>query len=176
MKPMRNVANKIFGAVAAGALALTPTATFAQEAPIPANLNTSAGTAVEVETPFVTFNDTDRSIRFVQSGAAEASRDKIAIVVFSGNRDLQREAYQAALQLRDERVPLALILGPSLDPTNSSASIQVYAEGVPVFDGTGAIIGSNNADMVQPETVRMARIAYDRHFPQRVASLDLAQN
>lgn len=173
---MRNVANKIFGAVAAGAFALTPTATFAQEAPIPANVNISAGTATAVETPFATFNDTSESIEFVQTRSAMASANRVAIVVWSGNSVLQREAYRAALQLRDDRIPVALILGPSLDPTNSSASIQVYAEGVPVFDGTGAIIGSNNADMVQPETVRMARIAYDRHFPKRVASLDLAQN
>jgi len=173
MKPMRNVANKMFGAVAAGAMAMTPMAAFSQAAP--ANQNVTP-VAVAVSTPFATFNDTDQTPDFVRTGAAMASRDKIAIVVFSGNRDLQREAYQAALQLRDEGVPLALILGPSLDPSNSSAAIQVYARSVPVYEGYGAVIGIDNIDMVQSETLRGARSAYQRHFPRELATLALAQD
>ena len=173
---MASLATRAFGVLAAGAAALTPISpALSQDAATPANTNAPAESQSSV-TPFATFNDTDQSISFVEEGAAAASSDKIAIVVFSGNRELQREAYRAALQLRDEGVPLALILGPSLDPTNSSASIQVYAQSVPVFDGSGAIIGINNSDMVQPETMRMARIAHNRHFPQAVATLALAQD
>lgn len=99
-----------------------------------------------------------------------ASDDKIAIVVLSGNRDLQREAYNAATALNVEGVSLAIILGPSLDPSNSSAAIQVYAEGAPVSDGYGAIIGINNIEMMRPEILRVGRAAHDAFFPGRCES------
>lgn len=170
---MASLATRAFGILAAGAAALTPLSpALSQDATTPANANAS----VDTETPFATFNDTDQTPDFVRTGAAMASRDKIAIVVFSGNRNLQREAYQAALQLRDEGMPLALILGPSLDPTNSSAAIQVYARGVPVYEGYGAVIGEDNIASVQPETLRGARSAHQRHFGERTATLALAQD
>ena len=171
---MRNVANKIFGLAAAGAMAMTPMAAFSQAAPANQNITPVAASVQPVA--FATFDDTDQTPDFVRTGAAMASRDKVAIVVFSGNRDLQREAYQAALQLRDEGVPLALILGPSLDPSNSSAAIQVYARSVPVYEGYGAVIGVDNIDHLRAETLRGARSAYQRHFSREIATLALAQD
>jgi hypothetical protein len=169
---MKNVANKTFGLATAGALALTPMAAHAEDAAVPANGNAASVQQVA----FSTFDGRQRSIRFVEAGAAEASRDKVAIIVWSGNRELQQEAYNAALQLRDEGYSLALILGPSLGEGDNDANIQVYARGVPVYEGTGAWIGRNNADMVRPETVRMAREASISHFPREVASLAPAQD
>lgn len=157
----------IFGSVAAGALLLSVSAAIAQGAPA----NQSVAKPSSEPVAFATFNDTDRSVNFVKEGAAAASSDKIAIVVFSGNRKLQREAYQAALQLRDDGLPLALILGPSLDPSNSSAAIQVYARSVPVYEGYGAIIGEDNIDYLRAEMIRAARSAYERHFPERYRAL-----
>lgn len=150
------------------------TPAIAQDSATPANANVSATAPTQVA--FATIDGRDRTVDFVRTGAAMASRDKIAIVVFSGNSDLQREAYQAALQLRDEGMPLALILGPSLDPSNSSAAIQVYARGVPVYEGYGAVIGEANISSVQPEMIEGARAAHLRHFPDSYPSLALAQD
>lgn len=121
-------------------------------------------------TRFASFDDRERSVDFVRTNAALLSRENIVIVVLSGNRELQRAAYATALKLRDEGISLAIILGPSLDPYNSSAAIQVYAEGAPVSDGYGAIIGINNIEMMRPEILRMGRAAHDAFFPGRCES------
>lgn len=169
---MKNAVKNIFGMTVAGALAAIPLAAYAEDAAVPANAN-----SVSVQQPiFASMDGRERPISFVEEGAAAASHDKIAIIIWGGNHELQREAYLAARELNSEGVDLALILGPPLGTGDRAVNIQVYARSVPVFEGSGALIGINNIDEVAPTVMEMGRTAQARHFTQRVASLDLAQD
>ncbi len=136
----------------------------AQAQPVAANANAR-------EVVFQTLDGRTNSVRGVQAAAAEASAHKIAIVVWGGNHELQQEAYNAALDLRDQGIPLAIILGPRLIPSDNVASYQVYAQGVPVFDGNGASFGTDHVADVRPTVLRMGRTAFRDHFPTQVAAL-----
>lgn len=161
----RNFAAPVALGLGAAASVFAPAAGFAQERPVAANTNVQ-------QVSFATFNDSNRSVRFVQAGAAEASRDKIAIIVWGGNRDLQQQAYNAALDLRDQGIPLAFIVGPDLNGVDADANFQVYARGVPVFDGDGARYGGAHIAEVRPAVVRMGQTAFRDHFPRELAALD----
>lgn len=129
-----------------------------------------AATNLDKIPPSCTFSVQDgrgRSIQFVQAGASETSRANISILVLSGNGELQREAYAVASSLVEEGIPVTFILGPSLDPSNSSAAIQVYVRGAAASDGYGAIIGIRNISMVRNEILRMSRAAHDTFFQGR---------
>lgn len=155
--------------IGAAATAFIPAAGIAQTMqaqPAAANANVQ-------QVAFQTLDGSSRSVRFVQAGAAEASRDKIAIVVWGGSRELQQQAYNAALDLRDQGVPLAFIIGPDLNGYTEDANFQVYARSLPQFEGDGANIGGANVAMVRPEVVRMGREAYARGFPRELAALDV---
>lgn len=116
---------------------------------------------------FSSFNDRDQTPDFARTAAAAASYNRIAILVFTGNDELGREVYRAAQSLRAEGIPLSIILATSLDPSNSSAAIQVYARSVPVYEGYGAIIGARNLEFAYTETVRGVRSAHQRHGLER---------
>lgn len=120
---------------------------------------------------FATFDDQDRSERFIMAGAAQASHNKIAIIVWGGNRELQQEAYNAALDLRDEGIPLAFILGPALVPLDNVASYQVYAGGRPMYEGYGSRFGSAHVNLVRPTVARMGRNAFREAFPEQYRAL-----
>lgn len=155
--------------IGAAATAFIPAAGIAQTMqaqPAAANANVQ-------QVAFQTLDGSSRSVRFVQAGAAEASRDKIAIVVWGGSRELQQQAYNAALDLRDQGVPLAFIIGPDLNGYTEDADFQVYARSLPQFEGDGANFGGAHADKVRPEVVRMGREAYARGFPRELAALDV---
>lgn len=178
---MSALTNRIFkNVVAAPALALatasaafSPAAVIAQERPAAAQPLAANGNFQATPIAFQTVDARTNSVRGVQAAGAEASRDKIAIIVWGGNRDLQRQAYAAALDLRDQGVPLAFIVGPDLNGYTEDANFQVYARGLPQFEGDGANIGGANVAMVRPEVVRMGRAAYARGFPRELAALDV---
>ena len=169
-KIFRNVVAAPALALAAATAAFVPAAGLAQTTPVAANTNVQAQPV-----PFSTFDDRGKSVRFVQAGASEASRDKIAIVVWGGNLELQRQAYAAALDLRDQGVPLAFIIGPSFDPANGQnyADIDIYALGAPITkDGDSLImIGSSRASELRPLLVAQATKASRQAFPAQLAAL-----
>ncbi|UBS31544.1 hypothetical protein LBX01_08435 [Altererythrobacter sp. N1] len=157
--------------IGAAATAFIPAAGVAQTMqaqPAAANANVQA-------TP-VTFQTSDArniSVRGVQAGAAEASRDKIAIIVWGGSRELQQQAYNAALDLRDQGIPLAFIVGPDLNGYTEDADFQVYARSLPQYEGNGATFGGAHADEVRPTVVRMGQNAFRNQFPRELAALDV---
>ncbi|MET4131781.1 hypothetical protein ABIE62_000897 [Porphyrobacter sp. MBR-155] len=157
--------------IGAAATAFIPASGIAQTMqaqPAAANANIQA-----TPVTWQTFDDRGREARFVQSRAAIASSDKIAVVVWGGNVELQRQAYAAAQDLRGQGIPLAFIVGPDLNGYAEDANFQIYARGLPQFEGDGANIGGANVAMVRPEVVRMGREAYARRFPRELAALDI---
>lgn len=171
-KIFRNVVAAPALALATAAAAFSPAAVAAQERPVAAQ--PVAANANVQQVAFQTLDGSSRSVRFVQAGAAEASRDKIAIVVWGGNRELQQQAYNAALDLRDQGIPLAFIVGPSLDPANAQnyAHVEIYAAGRSALDSPG-IFGSARANEMRPMIVREAQRTYAIAFPTQVAALDI---
>lgn len=124
---------------------------------------------------FQTRDARTRTPRFVRTGAAIASREKIAIIVWGGNREMQQQAYYAALDLRDQGIPLAFIVGPDLNGYDVDANFQVYARVAPVFEGNGALLGANHIAEVRPTVTRMARTALRDLFPEQAATLGLGE-
>ncbi|MGE4314201.1 MAG: hypothetical protein AB7E85_08025 [Pseudobdellovibrionaceae bacterium] len=158
-------------ALATASAAFSPAAVIAQERPVAAQ-----PVAVNANVRQVTFQTLDGSRRsedFVRTGAAMASRDKIAIIVWGGSADLQRQAYAAAEDLRDQGIPLAFIVGPDLNGYTEDANFQVYARGLPQYEGNGATFGGAHADEVRPTVVRMGQNAFRNQFPRELAALDV---
>lgn len=171
---MSALTNRIFGkfaapialGIGAAATAFIPAAGIAQTMkaqPAAANTNVQA-------TP-VTFQTSDArniSVRGVQAGAAEASRDKIAIIVWGGSRELQQQAYNAALDLRDQGVPLAFIVGPSQMPNNNAVIIEIYGRGV---SATQMMVGRERISELRSGLRMESEAAYARMFPRELAAL-----
>jgi len=160
-------------ALATASAAFSPAAVIAQERPVAVQPVAANGNFQATPVTWQTFDDRGREARFVQSRAAIASSNKIAVVVWGGNVELQRQAYAAAQDLRGQGIPLAFIVGPDLNGYAEDANFQIYARGLPQFEGDGANIGGANVAMVRPEVVRMGREAYARGFPRELAALDV---
>ena len=169
----RNVVAAPALALAAATAAFSPAAAVAQERPVVAQPVAANANAQAQPVAWQTLDRRSSTVRGTQGSAAEASRDKIAIVVWGGNRELQQQAYNAALDLRDQGIPLAFIVGPDLNGYDVDANFQVYARGVPVFDGDGAHLGTNHASEVRPTVLRMGQTAFRDHFPRELAALDI---
>lgn len=178
---MSALTNRFFrNVVAAPALALAAVSlpfagAVAQERPVAAQPVAANANVQAQPVAWQTLDRRSSTVRGTQGSAAEASRDKIAIVVWGGNVEIQRQAFEAAQDLRDEGIPLAFIVGPSLDPANAQnyAHIDIYAAGRPGGgDGPSIIIGSQRADELRPMLVNEARRTYAIAFPTQVAALD----
>tara|TARA_R110002110_G_scaffold67928_8_gene184406 strand:+ start:611 stop:1102 length:492 start_codon:yes stop_codon:yes gene_type:complete len=162
---MRNVANKIFGAVAAGAMAMTPMAAFSQAAPANQNVD------VSVQQPSVQYVDATRETMAGARGfAAAASNDKVAIVVWGGNRAIQQEAYNAALDLADMGIPTAFVLAPDGNGLDGDAHMQIYAASTPRANAT---YGTQYASEVRPSMREAGIAAYREAFPAQLAVLSI---
>lgn len=159
----RNFAAPVALGLGAAASVFAPAAGFAQERPVAANTNVQA-----TPVSFQTFDDRSRSADFVRTGAAVASRDKIAIIVWGGSVDLQRQAFAAAQDLRDQGVPLAFIVGPSRLPYDNVVVIDIYGKGVPVSDLT---VGTERIAELRPTLNAQGIQAYGRMFPRELAAL-----
>lgn len=165
---MKNVAKMIFGTVAAGALAITPTAAIAQDATTPANTNVATAAATTLQVQYV--DATGESAAGARGFAAAASRDKVAIVVWGGNRVIQQEAYNAARDLVGAGIPTAFVLAPDGNGLDGDAYMQVYAGSTPRADGT---YGTNYANEVRSSLREAGLTAYREAFPAQVAALSL---
>ena len=178
---MSALTNRIFkNVVAAPALALatasaafSPAAVIAQERPVAAQPVAANGNFQATPVTWQTLDRRSSSVRGTQMSAAEASRDKIAVVVWGGGRELQQQAYAAALDLRDQGIPLAFIVGPDLNGYTEDANFQVYARGLPQYEGNGATFGGAHVDEVRPTVVRMGQNAFRSQFPRELAALDV---
>lgn len=163
---MKNVANKLFGLAAATALAVTPMGAGAQDAIQPANANASvqAQTVQYVGAENETIND-------ARMLAASASQNKIAIVVWGGNRALQQEAYNAALDLNDMGIRVAFVRAPDHDSSDQEAFMQVYGRAAPRAEGHWSV---ERLAEVRPDVRSAALQAHQDIFPEQVAAIQPA--
>lgn len=134
-----------------------------------ANESTQTSSAVEpLKLQYIGIEDrTLNDARFI---VANASHNKVAIVVWGGNRTIQQEAYNAALDLIDMGIPTAFILAPDHNELDGDAVMQVYASSIPRSD---AHWGLNNADKVREDMRNAGLAAYKEAFPQQVATLSI---
>jgi len=166
----RNVVAAPALALAAATAAFSPAAAVAQERPVVAQPVAANANVQAQPVAFQTSDARDVSVRGVQAGAAEASRDKIAIVVWGGSRELQQQAYNAALDLRDQGIPLAFIVGPSQLPTENAAMIEIYGRGV---SATQMMVGQERVAELRGGLREEGQAAYGRMFPRELAALDI---
>lgn len=168
MKPMRNVANKMFGLAAAGVMAMTPMAAFSQAAPANQNVTPVAASVQQVSVQFV--DAQDRTMNDARFLAAAASTERVALVVWGGNRTIQQEAYNAARDLAGMGIPTAFVLGPDHNNLDGAAVMQVYAASTPRADG---MWGIDNADQIRANMREQGLAAYREAFPAQLAQLSL---
>ena len=113
---------------------------------------------------------TDLSLDGARFVAANASRDKVAIIVWGGNRTIQEEAYKAGLDLIDMGIPVAFVLAPDTNGLEGDAGFQIYARSEPRFDG---VVGTNNAKDLRPLVREAGLEAHKEAFPQQIATLSI---
>jgi len=164
---MASLATRAFGVIAAGAAALMPAPAISET--VPANQHVTAAAV----TPTVQFiNAQDRTMNDARGIATDASYNRVAIIVWGGNRAIQQEAYNAARDLNDIGIETAFVLAPDHNSLSGDAVMQVYADSTPRSD---ALWGLNNADRVRADMREAGIAAYREAFPQQVASLDLGR-
>lgn len=164
---MKNVAKKIFAGIAGTALALSPASAIAND-DAPATNGAAAITANALTVQFV--GAQNRTINDARTLAADASHNKVAIVVWGGNRAIQQEAYNAALDLVDMGIPTAFVLAPDENGLEGDAAMTVYAASLPRSDSRW---GTNYTDQVRADMREAGIAAYREAFPQQVAALSL---
>lgn len=134
-----------------------------------ANESTQTSSAIEpLKVQYIPADDL--SLDGASFVAANASRDKVAIVVWGGNHTIQAEAYKAALDLIDMGIPTAFVLAPDHNNLDGDAVMQVYASSMPRSD---AHWGLNNADKVREDMRNAGLAAYKEAFPQQIATLSI---
>lgn len=164
----RNFAAPVALGLGAVASAVVPFAATAQERsvatqPVAANTN--------VATPTVQFIDAqNRTMNDARTLAADASHNKVAIVVWGGNRTIQQEAYNAARDLVGMGIPTAFVLAPDDNGTDGDAMLQVYAAALPRSDGR---MGTNYAQFIRADMREAGIEAYRTAFPAQLARLSL---
>ena len=169
---MATLAKKAFGAFAGAAMLATPLATATAEDA--ANNNAQAtrmaatATSVAPEVQFV--NAMDRTENDARILAAAASTDKVAIVVWGGNRAIQQEAFFAARDLAGAGIPTAFVLAPDGNGIDADAYMQIYAASTPRRSGT---IANNGSERIRPLARQGGMEAYREAFPAQVAQLSL---
>lgn len=164
----RNFAAPVALGLGAAASVFAPAAGFAQERsvaaqPVAANTNIAAPTVQFIDAQTWTMND-------ARALAADASRDKVAIIVWGGNRTIQQEAYNAARDLAGLGIPTAFVLAPDGNGFDADAFMQVYARSTPRADGT---YGTNFANEVRPAMRDAGVAAFREAFPAQLAQLSL---
>lgn len=168
---MASLAKLAFGAIAGTAMMATPLATATAEDAANSNAQVTQVTAATAATPQVQFvNAMDRTENDARFLAATASRDKVAIVVWGGNRAIQQEAYFAARDLAGAGIPTAFVLAPDGNGIDADAYMQIYAASTPRLSGT---IANNGSERIRPLARQGGLDAYREAFPAQVAQLSL---
>lgn len=164
---MAITAKQALGAFLGATLAATPLAVAnAEDAVTPANMNVAAASVVSPEVQFVDAQfETPNDARVL---AAAASHDRVAIVVWGGNRAIQQEAYFAARDLAGAGIPTAFVLAPDGNGIDTDAFLQIYADAAPRADGT---LAQNGVERIRQVTRDGALAAYREAFPAQLAAL-----
>lgn len=167
---MASLARKTLSAFIGAAMIGAPIAAYASD-DAAANENiANSTTAVPQKLKIQYVGVQDRTINDARTAAADASHNKVAIIVWGGNRTIQAEAYKAALDLIDMGIPTAFVLAPDHNNLDGDAVMQTYAASTPRSD---AHWGLNNADKVREDMREAGIAAYKQAFPQRVATLSI---
>lgn len=155
--------------IGAAATAFIPAAGIAQTMQAqPAAANTNVAVAPELQVQFIgAQNQTANDVRAI---AANASHNKVAIVVWGGNRTIQQEAYNAARDLVGMGIPTAFVLAPDDNGLDGDAAMTVYAASLPRSDSRW---GTNYAREVRADMREAGIDAYRRAFPAQLAALSL---
>lgn len=104
--------------IAYTALMTTPAAVVAQD--------------VSVDAPQVQLVDArERTVNDARTLAADASVNKVAIVVWGGSRPVQQEAYFAARDLAGAGIPVAFIVAPQVYAIDSIGMLEIYGGSTP---------------------------------------------
>jgi hypothetical protein len=125
----------------------------------------------EASTSSVQFIDAqNRTMNDARTLAADASHNRIAIVVWGGNRAIQQEAYNAARDLVGMGIPAAFVLAPDGNGVDADAYMQVYAASTPRSEAT---YGANYANLVRADLRNAGVTAYHEAFPREFEALKL---
>ncbi len=92
-------------------------------------ISASAAQAQSADPGFPRFDERDESTRLVRTMTAQASRNRVAIVVWGGSNSIIQQAYNAAVELHREGVLVSFLLGPADGLPANQAHIQVYVDG-----------------------------------------------
>lgn len=114
----------------------------------------------------------DHTINDARILAAAASSQRVAIVVWGGDRTLQQEAYNAARDLNSMGIETAFVLAPDHNSLSGDAVMQTYADSLPRSD---AHWGINNSNQVRADMRQAGLAAYREAFPERYRTLQLRQ-
>ena len=175
---MTSWAKKALSAFIGATMIATPLSACAAEDSAASEANTEAGNESTSSAPSMQATKLslqyvgaqDRTINDARTLAADASHNKVAIVVWGGNRTIQQEAYNAALDLIDMGIPTAFVLAPDHNDLDGDAVMQVYAGSTPRSDGR---MGTDNAAFIRADMREAGLRAYKEAFPQRVATLSI---
>jgi len=102
---------------------------------------------------------------------ANVSIDKVAIVVWGGNRTLQQEAWNASLDLVRDGIPTVMVVAPDHNSLPQDAIFQIYAKSLP--QGQDGHFGTDHADKVRVNMYENGKYAYRKNYTQQVAGLNL---
>ena len=175
---MTSWAKKALSAFIGATMVATPLSACAAEDSAASEANTeaaneSAGSAPSMQATKLSVQYVgvqDQTINDARIVAAAASNNKVAIVVWGGNRTIQQEAYNAALDLIDMGIPVAFVLAPDTNGLEGDAGFQIYAKSAPRFDG---YVGADNAKDLRPAVRQAGLEAHKENFPQQVATLSI---
>ena len=164
---MAITAKQTLGAFLGATLAAMPVAMAnAEDTVTPANTNVAATSVVTSQVQFI--DAQNRTANDARTLAADASHDKVAIVVWGGNRAIQQEAYFAARDLADVGIPTAFVLAPDGNGLESDAQLQIFAASTP---RSYATIANDGAERIRPMARDGGVSAYREAFPAQLAAL-----
>ena len=131
MKPMRNVAKNIFGAVAGAALVATPMMTANAQEATPANNNV---TGASVQTRPYPYMDISSVRPMVALDGVERNSTNRIVITFWASNDPQwdrvwNELEQAADRLYAEGVPVSLYRAADLNNLENDSTISIHSNG-----------------------------------------------
>lgn len=138
----------------------------ANDAPV---MNASVSTTTMTKPQVV--NASGETMNDARILAAAASRNKVAIVVWGGTKELQFEAYKAAQDMVNEGIPTALVVAPDHNTTPQDAIFQIYAKSAP--QGEDSHIGTDHVGLVREAMYKHAKYAYSTNYSTKIAELDI---
>jgi hypothetical protein len=165
-KPMKNVANKIFGLAAATALAVTPVAVAnAQD-------NASMQTAsAQMNSPYPLRDISNVRPTLAEEGVVRASTGRIVITLWGSTDRIRNELRLAADDLHAAGVPVSLYYAADTDNQPNSGWITIHSNREQLARAT---IFPNQTNI--RESTRTAGMQFAQRLGTEVASLSLGRD